>query len=176
MKKTKGLLLLLLIALLVTACGGGDADNGNGQEPPKIEGEVIQKESFSIFVPKGWFVTPVSEEKADEIQLHKYARDELSAMNRPGIRITYFGPESTNYPPPRDLYDEVVDLESQPIGALTWEGYSCEMAGSPMMVLWVEGDGAPILMQAALWLELGGKTIAFEDEDVTAIFESITIL
>ncbi|MGI6719850.1 MAG: hypothetical protein ACOX4E_03040 [Anaerovoracaceae bacterium] len=172
MRKSKWLILLLLIALLITACGQGTDD---GQEPKGLEGGVIEKEAFSVFVPKNWYVMPVTEDEPDRIQMHTHARDELSAMNRPGIQIIYYGPESSNYPPPRDFYDNVEDLESQTFGDLTWNGYSCELAGNPMLIMWVEGDGNPIFMQTAVWLELGGREIALEDEDVKAIFESISI-
>lgn len=130
---------------------------------------------FSVIVPEGWkaFCGIDSECRTTQKKVHifKDAKLETDIFTHVGITVCFFGKEDY-YLSPKLFYDNVADIEPFTLGAYTWNGYTCTSLGYPYTMLEARVDGC--VFQVMLLMKNGEYEIAFEDEDVQTVLESLT--
>ena len=137
---------------------------------------------FSVFVPKGWEISPFySSGKVDPnvLGVHKGAATDYSGGLIPGMQISYRKGTGERLPI-KSFYNEVEDMEPITIGSHTWEGFTSyqkytDTVFMPLTIIWTTiGNDA---VQVGLFAPRGERDIvsqvSLDDADVIDIIASI---
>lgn len=175
------------------ACGssdeGGDKSKADGTDAPENSINAEANEAYTLYdagevtvdVPNGWLAFRNIDVHAEEngalstrsVTVCKGATSELDMFSKPYVKLDYQGENIYLSRPMRDFYDNVVDLDPVDLGGHTWEAFSCDSMGTPLVILYVdEGDDQ---FMATICCGTGDDAISLEDEQVKRIIDSYTV-
>ncbi|MBQ7047712.1 MAG: hypothetical protein IJN86_02075, partial [Clostridia bacterium] len=156
--------LILAIIMCVSAfaaCGSsgedGDSSKNDSTNASENGGNPEPNEAYTLYdagevtvdVPNGWLAFRNIDVHAEEngalstrsVTVCKGATSELDMFSKPYVKLDYQGENIYLSRPMRDFYDNVVDLDPVDLGGHTWEAFSCDSMGTPLVILYVdEGD------------------------------------
>lgn len=157
----------------------GSTDESSESSVPK--GEVFDVGQFSVFVPNGWKAFHNTDIHADDpttksdhsVYVTKGATNEMQIFTNPYVKLDYGDEDLYLMAPPKDFYDNVVELEPITLGGLTWEGFTGESIGYYYTFLYIDqGDDQYMV---TIQMGDGDNAISIEDEAVKAIIDSIKL-
>ena len=190
MKKFAKTILSVLVAgifaMSVTACGNNaektttetesagdnaqDVRNKKDTNTKDLKGKIYELDKFTVLVPEGW----VAEDYLDKTQVKLFKAKDMSEVTEgvPEIDFTYN--TNSEYVLLTSVFNSYEDIAPLQLGAYTWEGAKGEHTMGPEMTSLYTTIGADYIA-AAVWTKVGDKTISFDDSDVQAIFNSLTV-
>ena len=137
---------------------------------------VFDSGKFRVTVPDGWAAFSGADSDGNptpkKVLIYKGISHETDIFTHVGITVCFFGKEDY-YLSPKHFYDDIVDLESVPIGHYTWEGYTCTSLGYPYTMLDTRQGGR--VFQVMILMKNGEHVISLEDSDVRSIIESLAV-
>ena len=190
MKKFAKTILSVLVAgifaMSVTACGNNaektttetesagdnaqDVRNKKDTNTKDLKGKIYELDKFTVLVPEGW----VAEDYLDKTQVKLFKAKDMSEVTEgvPEIDFTYN--TNSEYVLLTSVFNSYEDIAPLQLGAYTWEGIKGEHTMGPEMTSLYTTIGADYIA-AAVWTKVGDKSISFDDSDVQAIFNSLTV-
>jgi len=145
---------------------------------PDVDGEIYATEQFRALVPEGWAAFPITDVFTDDnaidptcFNIIKGGTSDFDLFSKPYVRLDYYGPDTEMMKPGTEWYKNVEEIEAIQLGSHIWTGFTGEDDYGKVAILWAE-EGK-IQYQASLWLEVEGKTISLDDDDVRAILASV---
>lgn len=137
---------------------------------------IFDSGKFRVTVPDGWMafcgtdsggkVTP------KKVHIYKGILLETDIFSHAGITVCFFGKEDY-YLSPKSFYDNISDIDPFPLGAYTWNGYTCTSLGYPYTMLEAKEDGC--VFQIMILMKNGEHQISLDDRDVRLILESLAV-
>ncbi len=176
-KKILVYVLTVSVLAMLAGCGGSVDDQA------EVKGEVFDAGQISALAPKGWMAFPVpdafdahgGENKPDEINICKDAKNQWDMFNNPMITITYFGPDKS-FTSAKSFYEDVEDIAGFTLGNYEWTGFRGTSLGDAPYTILETTDGE-IAIQVAIMEKSNNEKleIKLDDADVQAIVASITV-
>ncbi|MBQ4258215.1 MAG: hypothetical protein II713_04360 [Clostridia bacterium] len=181
MKKIIAVLLALALVFALAACG---------EEAPKtpedVKGETVDAGKFTVLVPNGWksftssdlFDEYEGDTDPTKLNIYRGAKSEWDQFSKPGLQITYYGPNNHFYKPSKDYYDDAQDVAPIEIGGRKWEGFTADSLGTKICVLSTGDDPDGDQFCANIWLDMSGEgkdVLTPDDPAVIAILGSIKV-
>ena len=161
---------------------GSTSESSKSSESSEDSDENHSTRIFSVFVPKGWEISPFyASGKVDPnvLGVHKGAANDYSGGLIPGMQISYRKGTGERLPI-KSFYNEVEDMEPMVIGSYTWQGFTSyqkytDTVLMPLTIIWTTvGDDA---IQVGLFAPRGERgsvsQVSLDDADVIAIIASI---
>lgn len=181
---------MMFCTLSLIGCSGGEEEESskkqesssvqsqNSKQEIEIAGEIFDAGNVQVLVPEGWKAFPVTDAFADDpktmdpdvVSICKGGETDLDTLTKPSIRIDYYGPDREMMGGLKDWYSNTEDLAPMQLGNYTWTGFTTTDYGKMAVLCAEDGDHQ---YQATVYLEVEGKTISLEDQDVQAILASV---
>lgn len=137
--------------------------------------DVFDNGILRVQVPPGWKlfygIDSQGNPSPKKLHIYKNAQEEADILTHAGITVCFFDRQDT-YCSPKFFYDNVKDIEAFPLGAYTWQGYTCTSFGYPYTMLEAEDKGC--VFQVMILMKNGEREISLHDADVKIILESLT--
>ena len=168
---------LACIVMLIIALAYDEFWSDGGRELSEMEGTTYDTGMFSVFIPKGWLGVSTINAHDDYYDpacytIYKVEEDEMDDYyNEPFIMINYMD-ENTQLISPRELYEDVENLNDMTFGSYTYTAFSGMREGYQYIILEERDEHADFLI---LVCTESGKSISLNDADVQAILDSITV-
>ena len=153
--------------LVMVGCGGTSAN---------VSGDTYETEQISVVVPKGWKTFPyyplgMSIADPGQVGIHKGAEELRDQERTPGIFINRNSNKNVSLPG-KAFYHNAEDIKSFKLGNYEWVGFKANSGDVPTVIL--KGTGEDHAFLLTFFLEMDGKKISLDDNDVKAIIKSIT--
>ncbi len=175
MKRILSIITVIFMVALLASCGSSAPKTIDD-----VKGETLDTGIISALVPKKWFGYQ-SSDVFDEydgdynpysINIYFDAKSEWDSLSRPGLMITYYGPDTIMWEPSPDYYDNAEMMDDITIGGRTYKAFKATSLDYPIIIMW---SMEPDQIQINIWPENGNRKISLDDLEVQAILNSIKI-
>ncbi len=184
------MILAALICLCVfAACcfsdGDGSANSVDKNDAVKENAApvdtVYDVGEITVAVPEGWKAFNNIDIHAEDpctisknsINVCKGGVVETDILTKPYIKLDYRGKDIYLAAPMKLFYDNVVDIAPFELGGRTWEGFSCDSLGYPIVMLYIDEGNDQYMVTISRGQ--GDDAISLEDEEVRRIISSLTV-
>lgn len=157
------------------------SEDDNSKEAAAPVDTIYDVGEITVAVPEGWKAFNNTDIHADDpntlsknsVNVCKGGVIETDIFTKPYVKLDYKGEDVYLAAPMKDFYDNVVDIAPFELGGRTWEGFSCESLGYPLVILYIdEGDDQ---YQVTINCGQGDDAISLEDDEVRRIIASLTV-
>ncbi len=168
----------LAVVVAVLLCGGAFAAFGCCDSEADT---VFDAGEITVAVPNGWKAFGSIDVHAEEngavskssVIVCKGGTYDTDIFTKPYVKLDYRGKDIYLAPPLKVFYDNIVDLAPLELGGHTWECFSFDSLGYPMVMLYVdEGDDQYLV---TISCGLGEDAISLNDAEVKRIIASLTV-
>lgn len=184
------MILVILICLCVfAACGFSDGDdsansvdkNDTVKENAAPVDTVYDVGEITVAVPEGWKAFNNIDIHAEDpctiskcsINVCKGGVVDTDIFTKPYIKLDYRGKDIYLAPPIKLFYDNVIDITPFELGGRTWEGFSCDSLGYPIVMLYIDEGNDQYMVTISCGQS--DDAISLEDEEVRRIIASLTV-
>ncbi|MBQ9387307.1 MAG: hypothetical protein IJU01_01445 [Lachnospiraceae bacterium] len=190
----KRLALLMALCLVITGCltaSGDSAETGEpeSQEQEATNGETVDVGDFTVFVPTGWMKLPMTDAfgeqdaegnypiRTDYYGMIKGGEAEFDAFTKPTVYVTYYAEEGAEEQAEYlDIFYEEVTPIDVTVNGQKVTAFTCKDSTG-----WTHQDVyIPVTDSSCFQVDIpvdmdGTPGVSFEDADVMAIMESLTV-